>query len=53
MNQSELDDFKDERFAYEAVQLRRWDDLAKDPNMSTPSIEDFMPLLDSLLPQHS
>jgi len=50
MNQSELDDFKDERFAYEAVQLRRWDDLAKDPNMITPSIEDFMPLLDSLLP---
>jgi phosphonate degradation associated HDIG domain protein len=49
MSQAELDDFKDERFAFEAVQLRRWDDLAKDPNMQTPTIEEFIPLLDSLL----
>jgi len=48
MSAAELDDFRDERFAFEAVQLRRWDDLAKDPNMETPSIEDFVPMLEQL-----
>lgn len=49
MSQSEIDDFRDEPFAFEAVQLRRWDDLAKDPNLEIPAIEDFMPLLEQLI----
>lgn len=48
MSQSQIDDFRDEPFAFEAVELRRWDDLAKDPDMQTPSIEEFAPLLDRL-----
>jgi predicted HD phosphohydrolase len=49
MSQSEIDDFRDEPFAFEAVQLRRWDDLAKDPNLEIPAIEEFMPLLEQLI----
>jgi predicted HD phosphohydrolase len=52
MSQSEVDDFRDELYAFEAVQLRRWDDLAKDPQMQTPSIEDFADLLDRLAEDH-
>jgi len=49
MSQPEIDDFRDEPFAFEAVQLRRWDDLAKDPNLEIPAIEDFVPLLEQLI----
>lgn len=52
MSQSQIDDFRDEPFAFEAVELRRWDDLAKDPTMQTPTIEDFAPLLDHLVEDH-
>ena len=49
MSQSQLDDFRDEPMAFEAVELRRWDDLAKDPHMQTPPLEEFAPLLDRLV----
>jgi len=52
MSQSQIDDFRDELYAFEAVQLRRWDDLAKDPQMQTPSIEEFAGLLDRLAEDH-
>jgi [1-hydroxy-2-(trimethylamino)ethyl]phosphonate dioxygenase len=52
MSQSQIDDFRDEPFAFEAVELRRWDDLAKDPTMQTPAIDDFAPLLDHLVEDH-
>ena len=52
MSQAQIDDFRDEPFAFEAVELRRWDDLAKDPQMQTPSIVDFAPLLDRLVQDH-
>ena len=52
MSQSQIDDFRDEPFAFEAVELRRWDDLAKDPTMQTPTIDDFAPLLDHLIEDH-
>lgn len=32
--------------AAEAVALRRWDELAKDPEMVTPGLEEFRPLLE-------
>jgi gamma-butyrobetaine dioxygenase len=33
-------------YAEEAVALRRWDELAKDPEMRTPTLEDFRPVLE-------
>ena len=36
-------------YAAEAVRLRRWDELAKDPEMVTPSLEDFRPVLERAL----
>ncbi|MEQ9608351.1 MAG: HD domain-containing protein [Kiloniellaceae bacterium] len=33
-------------YAEAAVALRRWDELAKDPEMVTPSLEDFRPVLE-------
>jgi phosphonate degradation associated HDIG domain protein len=36
-------------FAGDAVQLRRWDDLAKVPQLRTPDIDHYRPLLADLL----
>lgn len=33
-------------YAADAIALRRWDELAKDPAMATPRLEDFRPLLE-------
>ncbi|MGF1628101.1 MAG: phosphonate degradation HD-domain oxygenase [Kiloniellaceae bacterium] len=33
-------------YAEAAVALRRWDELAKDPEMRTPRLEDFRPVLE-------
>jgi predicted HD phosphohydrolase len=49
MSRAELDDFRDEPFAFEAVQLRRWDDLAVQPGAVTWTLEEFLPLLESLV----
>lgn len=38
---SEALEFIQQPFASEAVQLRRWDDLAKVPHLSTPSLADY------------
>ncbi len=37
--------FEARPFARDAIALRRWDDRAKDPAMTTPPIERFLPLL--------
>lgn len=42
MNKEELAIFEKNEFYKEAVDLRRWDDLAKDPNLVSPSIESFV-----------
>jgi len=34
------------RYAQDAVALRRWDEAAKDPEMRTPGLEDFRPVLE-------
>ncbi|MGF1593900.1 MAG: phosphonate degradation HD-domain oxygenase [Kiloniellaceae bacterium] len=36
-------------YAREAIALRRWDELAKDPEMRTPDLEEFRPLLERVL----
>lgn len=37
--------FIQQPYAQQAVQLRRWDDLAKVPNQDTPDLEHFLPSL--------
>ncbi|MEO1395126.1 MAG: phosphonate degradation HD-domain oxygenase [Cyanobacteria bacterium J06634_5] len=39
--------FIEQPHAKDAVQLRIWDDLAKDPTMDTPDLEHFLPVLDA------
>lgn len=42
MNKAECEAFRANPHFEAAVRLRRWDDLAKDPEMETPSLEHFM-----------
>ena len=42
MSTEEVTDFENERFAEEAVRLRRWDDRGKDPAMTTADLEHFL-----------
>ncbi|MEM9151382.1 MAG: phosphonate degradation HD-domain oxygenase [Cyanobacteria bacterium P01_F01_bin.3] len=39
--------FINQPYAKDAVQLRIWDDLAKDPEMSTPELDHFLPVLEA------
>ncbi len=40
-DKAEAEAFINQPHAEDAVRLRRWDDLAKVPNMATPSLEHF------------
>ena len=48
MRDDEMERFEDLPFAREALQLRRWDDLAKEPGRRTPPIDWYLALLDEL-----
>jgi [1-hydroxy-2-(trimethylamino)ethyl]phosphonate dioxygenase len=48
MSSQELDEFRTNPFFEDAIQLRRWDDEAKDENKTIPAIDDYAPLLLSL-----
>jgi phosphonate degradation associated HDIG domain protein len=48
MRDDEMERFEDLPFALEAVQLRRWDDLAKEPGRRTPPIDWYLALLEEL-----
>ena len=39
-------------FAEEAIALRRWDDLAKQPDKDTPTIDHYMRLIERLSVSH-
>jgi gamma-butyrobetaine dioxygenase len=41
--------FEASEFFDDSVRLRRWDDLAKDPHLQTPTLESYIPLLERLL----
>jgi predicted HD phosphohydrolase len=41
-------EFIQQPHAEQAVQLRRWDDLAKVPNLPTPDLEHFLPNLQKI-----
>lgn len=42
MSANEVADFELNPFAQDAVRLRKWDDLAKDPNLTTPSLSYYL-----------
>ena len=48
MDDDEVALFEDTAFAMSAVQLRRWDDLAKTPGQATPPLAYYLALLDDL-----
>ncbi len=41
--------FEASAFFEASLRLRRWDDLAKDPHLQTPTLESYIPLLERLL----
>jgi gamma-butyrobetaine dioxygenase len=49
MSEQEVRDFDASPYARAACQVRRWDDLAKDPAVAPPPFEHFAPLLDELV----
>ena len=49
MDEGEINDFERNPFFKEALQLRTWDDHAKDPEMKTPLLEHYLPLVKAAL----
>lgn len=49
MNKEEVVLFEQNEFYKQAVDLRRWDDLAKDANLTSPSIETFINAIENSL----
>ena len=47
-SQDDAERFILQYFAADAVRLRQWDDAAKDPEASTPTLEYFIPIMKSL-----
>lgn len=48
MSEAEAEAFLAQRWASEAVALRRWDDEAKVPELEVPALESYLPLVASL-----
>ena len=48
MSDDEVDRFEVLPYARDAVQLRRWDDLAKQPGKPTPPLAYYLALLDDV-----
>jgi predicted HD phosphohydrolase len=49
MNADEVQQFEQNEFYKEAVALRKWDDLAKDPNLVSPKIDTFVDAIENAL----
>ena len=49
MNEDEVSAFERNPFFKNALQLRTWDDNAKDPEMETPLLEHYLPLVKAAL----
>jgi phosphonate degradation associated HDIG domain protein len=48
MSEAEADAFLAQPYAQEAVELRRWDDEAKVPDLPVPALRTYLPLVASL-----
>ncbi|MDA0833807.1 MAG: HD domain-containing protein [Planctomycetota bacterium] len=46
MSAEEVSSFREERYFNEAVQLRRWDEAAKIPKLTTPSLSHFLKIVE-------
>jgi phosphonate degradation associated HDIG domain protein len=46
MNQNEVIEFEKNEFFKDAVALRKWDDLAKDATLASPSLDTFINAID-------
>lgn len=51
MNAEEVEEFEALPFFEDAVQLRRFDDLGKEPDLATPELEHYRPYLEAGLRQ--
>ncbi len=51
MRDDELEQFFAQPYSRQALMLRRWDDLAKQPGRTTPSIDWYLGMLQALLEQ--
>lgn len=49
MSDDEVETFRDHPYSADAAKLRRWDDLAKDPDAATVSVRSFANLLTPLV----
>jgi hypothetical protein len=49
MNETEVANFEQNPFYQDAITLRKWDDIAKDPTMKTEDIEFFAPMIQNSL----
>ena len=49
MNKNEVSAFENDPFFKEALQLRTWDDKAKNPKATTPLLEHYLPLIKAAL----
>jgi phosphonate degradation associated HDIG domain protein len=49
MSELEVTNFEQNKFYQDAVVLRKWDDLAKDPNFKTLPVESFINIIENSL----
>jgi predicted HD phosphohydrolase len=49
MNETEVANFEQNPFYQDAITLRKWDDIAKDPTMKTESIDFFASMIQNSL----
>ena len=49
MNEDEITAFEKGPFFKDALQLRTWDDRAKDPKIETPLLKHYLPLVKGAL----
>ena len=49
MNETEVANFEQNPFYQDAITLRKWDDIAKDPTMKTEAIDFFAPMIQNSL----
>jgi predicted HD phosphohydrolase len=49
MTSSEVQAFRDSPHATAALELRRWDDIAKDPTLAVAGVDEYIPVITEAL----
>lgn len=47
MSKDEIEEFESHVYWRDAIRVRKWDDLAKDPEVATPAIDHYAPILEA------